>query len=77
MASGAPDYKLTKRIAEITGGQAYDIDNVGEFSENLNISPYVETEFSQVRLFGVPYILAFILLLLCVEWGIRKRFKLP
>jgi hypothetical protein len=79
MASGAPDYKLTKRIAEITGGQAYDIDDVGDFSENLNISPYVETEFSQIRLFGVPYILAFILLLLCVEWGIRKRFrfKLP
>jgi hypothetical protein len=77
MASGAPDYKLTKRIAEITGGQAYDIDNVGDFSENLNISPYVETEFSQIRLFGVPYILAFILVLLCVEWGIRKRFKLP
>jgi len=77
MASGAPDYNLTKRIAEVSGGRAYDAGDIGEFPDDLKLSPYVETELSQIRLFGLPYILAFILVLLCVEWGLRKRFKLP
>ena len=77
MASSAPDYKLTQRIAEITGGAAYNIDNINDFSENLTLDPYIETELSQIRLFGMPALLVIILILLCVEWGLRKKFRLP
>jgi|GEM_PF-1590174 len=77
MASSAPDYGLTKRIAEITGGTAYNIDNIDGFSDNLKLSPYVETELSQVRIFGMPAVLAIILILFCIEWGLRKKFRLP
>ncbi|UCE66510.1 MAG: hypothetical protein JSU85_00420 [Candidatus Zixiibacteriota bacterium] len=77
MASYAPDYKLTQTIAEITGAAAYKIDNIKDFSENLELNPYTETKLSQIKLFGMPAILAIILILLCVEWGLRKRFRLP
>jgi len=77
MASSAPDYKLTQRIAEVTGAAAYNIDNIDDFSENLTLDPYVETELSQIRLFGMPALLAIILILLCAEWGLRKKFRLP
>ncbi len=77
MAASAPDYKLTQTIAEITGGAAYNIDNIKDFSENLELNPYAETELSRIKLFGMPAIMAIILVLLCVEWGLRKRFRLP
>ncbi len=77
MASSAPDYGLTRRIAEVTGGIAYNVDSFKDFSENLKLYPYVEIELSQIKLFGMPAILAVILILLCVEWGLRKRFRLP
>ncbi|UCC80959.1 MAG: hypothetical protein JSW64_06265 [Candidatus Zixiibacteriota bacterium] len=77
MASSAPDYKLTQRIAEVTGGAAYNVDSIKDFSENIKLYPYIETELSQVKPFGMPAILAIILILLCVEWGLRKRFRLP
>lgn len=77
MASGAPDYRLTQRIAEVTSAAAYDIDDIKDFSENLELHPYVETGLSQLKPFGTPAILAIILILLCAEWGLRKRFRLP
>jgi hypothetical protein len=77
MASSVPDYELTRRIAEVTGGTAYNTDNINDFSERLKLNPYVETELSQIRIFGMPVILAIILILLCTEWGLRKKFRLP
>jgi hypothetical protein len=77
MASSAPDYKLTQTIAEVTGGMAYKIADIDSFSERLELNPYFETELSRIKFFGTPAIIAIILVLLCVEWGLRKRFRLP
>jgi hypothetical protein len=77
MASSAPDYKLTGRIAEISGGKAYNSDNFSGFADDLVLEPKVEAELSQFRIFRMPLLLAIILIALCAEWALRKRFRLP
>jgi hypothetical protein len=77
MASSAPDYDLTRRIAEVSGAKSYEAGNFGDFPEDLVLTPYTEFELSQIKPFGMPFILAVILILLCAEWGLRKRFRLP
>ena len=77
MTSSSPDYNLTGRIAEVTGGKAYTRENFSGFAENLVLEPHVETRLSLIRPFGTTSILIIILAGLCIEWGLRKRFRLP
>lgn len=77
MASVNPDYNLPRRITEATGGAAYTADNFAQFPTQLNLTPYVRENQASIRLFGLPLLLAILLLGLCLEWGLRKRFRLP
>jgi hypothetical protein len=77
MASSAPDYNLPRRIAEATGGAAYTADNFGQFPSQLKLTPYVKENQASIRLFGLPVLPVILLLGLCLEWGLRKRFRLP
>jgi hypothetical protein len=77
MASINPDYNLARRIAEATGGAAYTAEDFAQFPKQLKLTPYVKENQASVRLFGLPVLLAILLIGLCLEWGLRKRFRLP
>ncbi|HBC47264.1 MAG TPA: hypothetical protein DCZ43_09480 [candidate division Zixibacteria bacterium] len=77
MTSSAPDYNLTRRISEATGGIAYNSETFQNFPQQLKLTPYVKENQATIRPFGLPLLLAILLLGLCAEWGLRKRFRLP
>jgi hypothetical protein len=77
MASSAPDYNLTRRISEATGGHAYTEANFKQFREQLKLAPYTKENQATIRPFGMPLLLAILIAGLCLEWGLRKRYRLP
>ena len=77
MASRSPDYNLTRRIAEATGAIAYTKDDFEKFSGDLELTPYTEETHARIRPFGMPLFLIILLAGLTIEWGLRKRFRLP
>ena len=77
MASRSPDYNLTRRIAEATGAVAYTKDDFEKFSGDLELTPYTEETHARIRPFGMPLFLIILLAGLSIEWGLRKRFRLP
>jgi hypothetical protein len=77
MASSAPDYNLTRRISDGTGGKAYTFENIGNFAADLKLEPFEQENQASIRPFGMPLLLAILILGLCLEWGLRKRFRLP
>jgi hypothetical protein len=77
MASSAPDYNLTRRISEATGGVAYTANDFQKFPEQLKLIPYVKENQASIRPFGLPLLLGILLAGFCLEWALRKRFRLP
>ena len=77
LASSAPDYNLTSRISEATGGRAYTVDNFSEFINDLKLTPFEREKHSVIKPFGMPIFLIIVLCGLCLEWGMRKRLRLP
>ena len=77
MTSSAPDYNLTRRISEATGGIAYDKSDFNKFPSQLKLVPYVKEDQASVKPFGMPILLIILLAGLCLEWGLRKKFRLP
>lgn len=77
MASTAPDYNLTRRLSEGTGGKAYTAENIDRFSQDLRLEPYAQESLASIRPFGMPAILVVLVVGLCLEWALRKRFRLP
>lgn len=77
MASTAPDYNLTRRLADGTGGKAYTAEDIGQFPQELQLEPYAQESQASIKPFGMPVILAILVIGLCLEWALRKRFRLP
>jgi hypothetical protein len=77
MLSRAPDYGLTRRISEATGGVAYTTDDFGNFANDLHLTTYVRESHARIQPFGTTFFLLIVLAGLAIEWGLRKRFKLP
>jgi hypothetical protein len=77
MASLSPDYNLTRRIAEATGAVAYTKNDFEKFSGDLKLTPYTEETHTRIRPFGMPLFLIILLAGLSIEWGLRKKFRLP
>jgi hypothetical protein len=77
MASSTPDYNLTRRLAEGTGGRAYIIETISSFPKDLRLEPYSRENQATIRPFGMPIFLVILIVGLCAEWALRKRFRLP
>jgi hypothetical protein len=77
MASSSPDYNLTRRISEATGGKAYDETNFADFPAKLKLASYIKEDQATFKPFGKPWLLGILILGLCIEWGLRKRYRLP
>jgi hypothetical protein len=77
MSSSSPDYNLTNRIATATGGKAYNLDDISEFGQNLSLEKYTKENIIRIRPFGTMLFLIILITAFCVEWGVRKKFRLP
>ena len=77
MASSSPDYNLTRRISNATGGTAYTFRDIDQFPAQLQLTPYAMENQASFKPFGMPVLLIILLAGLCLEWGLRKRFRLP
>lgn len=68
---------LLQQIAARTGGKYYDTDNLSSLSKDIdslpNFKPRELTRSSDVELWNFKWTLSFIILLLSVEWFLRKR----
>jgi len=77
MSSSSPDYNLTSRIAAATGGTAYNIDNIAGFNSDFSLEKYTKESVIRIRPFGTMLFLIILITAFCVEWGVRKKFRLP
>ncbi len=77
MISSSPDYNLTRRISEATGGKAYTAADFSQFADDLKLAPFEREKHTRIKPFGMPLFLIIVLCGLCIEWGIRKRLRLP
>jgi hypothetical protein len=67
------DYRLLKKLAEKSGGKYFNSPDASELPNSLNLSSKLVREEETFELWNkLPMLLA-IILLLCVEWFIRKR----
>ncbi len=67
------DHSLLQTISTITGGQMFKPDQLDQLQKKLaEIKPVIYTHTRYADLVGLPLMLVLIILLLALEWGIRK-----
>lgn len=71
---------LLMSLSKVTQGKYYDVDNFESLNQDIKKSDFhfekVSLQKKEIVLWNYPYILAIIILLLSVEWFIRKRLGL-
>jgi uncharacterized membrane protein len=67
---------LLKRIAQETGGRFYQADNVASLPEDLKYSGRGVTAVEERELWHMPALLMTLVTVLCVEWGLRRYWRL-
>ena len=75
---GAPDHEILKSISAATGGKVLPAgeDPVQEIRTYLDKKTKTFVEERQMPLWSLPYIVAFAVGLLGVEWFLRRRWGL-
>lgn len=69
--------RLLEDIAEQTGGELVDPDAISQFVTSLPNRKTVVTERWTSPYWHQPWMFAFAIVLLCAEWGLRRRSGLP
>lgn len=67
---------LLRRIAEETGGRFYDPDTIGSLPEDLRYTGAGVTVVEEKDLWDMPALLALVVILLGVEWTLRRQWGL-
>jgi uncharacterized membrane protein len=67
---------LLQRIAKETGGRFYQADNVASLPEDLKLSGRGVTAVEERELWHMPVLLLALVCVLCVEWGLRRYWRL-
>ena len=68
---------LLRRIAEETGGEFYDVDNLGRLPEEIRYSGQGVTEMERYDLWDMPILFFLLVGLIGAEWGYRRMRGLP
>ncbi|NKB32339.1 MAG: VWA domain-containing protein [Pseudomonadales bacterium] len=68
------DAGLLGRIAAASGGAYFNLDNVNGLAESVEFTPNAYSREVQIDLWDQPWLLALLILLLCVDW-IARRMK--
>lgn len=77
MENPSANYTLMQKIAEVTGGKSFDINDFGQFPKSLNLKIQKSEIFTEHRPINSLYILLLGILFLSAEWAIRKFSQLP
>jgi uncharacterized membrane protein len=67
---------LLQRIARETGGRFYQADNVASLPEDLKFSGRGVTAVEERELWHMPVLLLALVCVLCLEWGLRRYWRL-
>jgi len=67
---------LLQRIAQETGGRFYHADDVASLPEDLKYSGRGVTAVEERELWHMPALLISLVGVLCVEWGLRRYWRL-
>ncbi|MGB5138240.1 MAG: hypothetical protein WBP29_06880, partial [Candidatus Zixiibacteriota bacterium] len=74
--SQTANFDALKRISEVSGGQFYAIDDTASITQFAGFEPKTFVRRSELTLFDNKFLLVFIILMLCTEWYLRKRYQL-
>lgn len=74
--SQVANFDQLKRIAELSGGRFYTVEQIEALPSPESLEARRITRRSEFQLFDNIYLLGFILLFLCAEWYLRKRYQL-
>ncbi len=74
--SQTANFDALKRISEVSGGQFYAADDTASISQFAGLQPKTFVHRSELTLFDNKFLLIFIILMLCTEWFLRKRYQL-
>jgi uncharacterized membrane protein len=77
LARVSPNRPLLERIAQETGGQVVEWDDLSRFVETLPNREAPLTETTTTPLWHNPLVWLLIVAGLCTEWGLRRRRGLP
>jgi uncharacterized membrane protein len=72
-----PDRDRLERLAEETGGQVIDIDELDRFGSTLSTRKIPITDPWVYPVWHHPLVLGLVILCLCGEWGVRRWKGLP
>lgn len=66
------DSGLLARIAEASGGNYFDINNVAGLADTVEFTPNAYSRQVQIDLWDRPWLLGLLILLLCMDWITRR-----
>ncbi|KPK96235.1 hypothetical protein AMJ80_01050 [bacterium SM23_31] len=73
MLKTAMDSTLLSQVASVSGGRYFNLREAGELSAQLDRNPEVVYKKIDIEIWNKTWLLAAIILLLCMEWFVRKR----
>ena len=63
---------LLGRIARESGGSYFDLSEVDGLKESVEFTPNAYSREVQIDLWDKPWLLALLILLLCIDWASRR-----
>lgn len=66
------DTGLLARIASASGGQYFDLTDAGALPDAIEFTPNAYSREVQLDLWDQPWLLALLILLLCMDWIVRR-----
>jgi hypothetical protein len=70
------DFDLLKKMAEVSGGNFYEKDQIGNLIGDLDLVEKQEEITKEIQLWNHPVLLIIFIGCLSAEWAIRKRAQL-
>ncbi|MYG00436.1 hypothetical protein F4212_15075 [Candidatus Poribacteria bacterium] len=72
-SDAALNVPLLTNLATMSGGKYYPIDEASQLVNQISLVESATSEITDVDIWDLPLIFGIILLLLCLEWFLRKR----
>lgn len=66
------DSGLLARIAEASGGNYFNVNNMGDLANTVEFTPNAYSRQVQIDLWDRPWLLGLLILLLCLDWITRR-----
>ena len=65
--------QLLQTLARVSGGEYYTLENAAEMVNQISLVESATSQLSEVEIWDMPLIFAAVVLLLALEWFLRKR----